>query len=110
MFLDLYMKSIKRIEKSEFIPRNLISSHPVRAPKFIQLILEQTQKLEILEKLKLLDDKADKDIKNQIQQNMLGILNLLIKWSYQYFYQQKKMRLYMLSNIFGRYIQTKTIY
>ena len=90
MFRDLYMNSIKRLETREFIPRNLISTHPVRAPKFIELILEQTQKLEILEKLKLLNDKVDKDIKKSNTAEYARNLELIDKMVVSIFLSAEK--------------------
>ena len=61
MFINLQTKNIQREEDNTFKHRNLRSTHPFKAPKFIKIVVEQTSKFNILKKLQELNEKVHRD-------------------------------------------------
>ena len=65
IFLDLQIDNIQRTEENIFHPHNLRSTHPFKAPKFIEIVVYQTNKqIEYIIKVKRIGQKGRKEHKS----------------------------------------------
>ena len=80
MFIDFQIQYIQRERDNNFKHRNLRSTHPHKAKIYIKIVVEQTNKFNILERLNELSKKVKNTKTKKIQASLSELWKQLIHW------------------------------